>query len=82
MLSNAQLVPLHRGWIEGCRKYGKRVFERIKDKPRICAGTIAGGTAAAEHFLARFTAEMERTDFCNDQGGAVEVTGKSSLPIA
>jgi hypothetical protein len=42
---------VHRGWIEGCRKYGKAVFERVKGKARICAGTIAGGTAAAEHFL-------------------------------
>ena len=59
---------VHRGWIEGCQKYGKVVFDRVKEKPRICAGTVAGGTAAVEVFLRRFTGEMERTDYCNDQG--------------
>ena len=60
--------PVHKRWIEGCKKYGHKVWQRVKDKGRVCAGTVLGGTSAVEKFLEGFTAEMTRTDFCNDQG--------------
>ena len=60
--------PVHRRWIEGCAKYGRKVWRRVSPKPRVCAGTVLGGVASVEKFLAAFTAEMTRTDFCNDQG--------------
>jgi len=60
--------PVHKRWIEGCAKYGRKVWHRVSPKPRVCAGTVLGGVAPVEKFLASFTAEMTRTDFCNDQG--------------
>ena len=60
--------PVHKRWIEGCKKYGHKVWQRVRDKGRVCAGTVLGGTSAVEKFLEGFTAEMTRTDFCNDQG--------------
>ena len=60
--------PVHKRWIEGCPKYGRKVWHRVSQKPRVCAGTVLGGTAPVEKFLEKFTAEMTRTDFCNDQG--------------
>ena len=58
----------HRRWIEGCRRYGPPVFARVRDAPRVCAGTIFGGAAPLEAFLGMFTSELVRTDYCNDQG--------------
>jgi len=58
----------HERWIRGCAAYGERVFARVANESRVCAGTIAGGIAATETFLTAFTNELTRTKYCNDQG--------------
>ena len=51
----------HERWIRGCAAYGERVFARVANESRVCAGTIAGGIAATETFLTAFTNELTRT---------------------
>lgn len=57
----------HRSWIQNCRAYGSTVWDRIKRRSMVCAGTIFGVEDSMLAFLTEYVKEI-KTSQCNDQG--------------
>lgn len=58
----------HNEWISGCPAYGTQVWDKVKNNPMICAGTIFGTVSESLiNSMTIFTSEIESTK-CNDQG--------------